>query len=503
MTDRYSADFEELELLGEGGFGVVYKVKNKLDGGLYAVKMIRLSPKQHDFGMIQREILSLRSLKHDNVVRYYQSWIESRPDPPSSDSESEGESDSFTSDENDIESASKSSMLSDLGGRIGTASLSNQGSNSTATPSQDRRSEEQSPLYPDGGWSDEDDESDLHQVVPSSDLITCNTCGAKYQDWEVSFSEWELLQGGMRSYYLCQNCYMSALAMGGIDPSRVTFKLIQKPPVVPRYLFIQMEYCPRVLSEVLLDKSFWQSKSFESVMNTFFQIVDGLVHIHDSGFVHRDLKPSNIFLDTDNVVKIGDFGLSKALTQGSNTETPLLATRKRIVGLEEEKGHTSDIGTTLYQSPEISRADPKYDNRVDVFSLGVILYEMIRPFETAMERAKMLGALRNNPSDHTLWSHPLPFEIFPDEFDMESATSSLKRLVESLLSDDIHKRPKTCKIAKHKIRLTLLKAQAKAQGPASSSHKETPISPDDVSAIQYGHKQVRTCPVCSFIVFHI
>ena len=75
---RIQNEFEVLKWLGKGAFGDVLKVRNKLDGGVYAIKRIKLNPKNKQLNKkITREVKLLSRLNHENVVRYYNSWIES------------------------------------------------------------------------------------------------------------------------------------------------------------------------------------------------------------------------------------------------------------------------------------------------------------------------------------------------------------------------------------------------------------------------------------------
>lgn len=78
---RYFIEFEELQLLGKGAFGAVIKVQNKLDGGCYAVKRIPINPASRHFRRIKGEVTLLSRLHHENIVRYYNAWIERHERP--------------------------------------------------------------------------------------------------------------------------------------------------------------------------------------------------------------------------------------------------------------------------------------------------------------------------------------------------------------------------------------------------------------------------------------
>jgi hypothetical protein len=86
------------------------------------------------------------------------------------------------------------------------------------------------------------------------------------------------------------------------------------------------------------------------------EIGKGLSYLHECGIVHRDLKPSNIFYE-NGYVKIGDYGLTKAISSGGDA------------------GHTATVGTIHYMAPEIGTG--QYDRTTDIYALGVVLYEIL------------------------------------------------------------------------------------------------------------------------------
>merc|ERR1711871_207979 len=78
-TGRFKKEFESLGTLGRGGFGEVHKCKNNLDGRMYAIKQVRLSSHRRYTGRLKkvlREVKILARLEHQNVVRYYNAWLE-------------------------------------------------------------------------------------------------------------------------------------------------------------------------------------------------------------------------------------------------------------------------------------------------------------------------------------------------------------------------------------------------------------------------------------------
>jgi serine/threonine protein kinase len=112
------------------------------------------------------------------------------------------------------------------------------------------------------------------------------------------------------------------------------------------------------------------------VLNYARQIASGLAAAHAAGIVHRDIKPGNVIVTPESQVKILDFGLAKLVERAPGAEDETQTMRAPLT----EAGTV--IGTVAYMSPEQASAKP-LDHRTDIFSLGVVLYEMLsgtRPF---------------------------------------------------------------------------------------------------------------------------
>ena len=154
-----------------------------------------------------------------------------------------------------------------------------------------------------------------------------------------------------------------------LHPNVISFKDVFKDTKLD-YFYIVMEYAndgdlskkiKTQKNKIIGDKYF----SEEKIMQYFYQICRGLQYIHSKNIIHRDIKSQNIFLMKNGKIKIGDFGIAKALTNTKNNATTI-------------------IGTPYYFSPEIINGEP-YNYKTDIWSLGVVLYEMCclkLPFES-------------------------------------------------------------------------------------------------------------------------
>jgi Tol biopolymer transport system component len=142
----------------------------------------------------------------------------------------------------------------------------------------------------------------------------------------------------------------------------------------------------------LKDKIAERPLKLDEALDLASQIAAGLQAAHDKGVTHRDIKPANILLTAQGQVKITDFGLAA------------LADRTRIT-----KTGTS-MGTPAYMSPEQAKGEP-LDRRTDLWSLGVVLYEMLTgrlPFAGETEQAVAYGVVHTDPEPPTALRSGLP-----------------------------------------------------------------------------------------------
>ncbi|OQR66098.1 eukaryotic translation initiation factor 2-alpha kinase 4-like [Tropilaelaps mercedesae] len=450
-TSRLKTEFQILEFLGSGGFGLVLKVRNKLDSRIYAIKQIPLdSSNKHLNRKINREVMLLSRLNHENVVRYFNSWIEVVDLKTESASEPEL-------------SPKKSNLFSSV--------LNQAEANFEAPPMKDASVE----------WS-----VSLSHVIPNNMAESSES------------SEDELFGIGHKSE---SSDIMFEHSTGDQASSKSEESIQAKganPALQAQYMFIQMEFCEKKTLRSAIDDGLY--KDVDRMWRLFREIIEGLGHIHQQGIIHRDLKPVNIFLDSDDRAKIGDFGLATTARAAKPEEGDVV--KSPDFGSENRTGK---VGTELYTAPE-SETEGVYTQKVDIYSLGVIFFEMCYPCHTKMERARNLANIR------------LQIIKLPQDVD-DHLSQQQMHLVQWLLQHDPSKRPTSIDLLSsdylpppiieeaelnEMLRHTVSNPQSKTYKKLLGSLFNQPISPVgeftfDMDDIQNSDSSIRSSTFFAFV----
>lgn len=214
-----------------------------------------------------------------------------------------------------------------------------------------------------------------------------------------------------------------------ISPSE---KIHRQGPLIK--LYIQMELCRNENLKKWIkrrNKKFFSSSpensqntlpydEYNTAIDMFKQIVTGVEFVHSKNLIHRDLKPQNILFDLQSgkILKIGDFGLATlnendihvcdlahdedgacedgcsgpAISGDNRSQNHVVEALSRGNSFTGSK-HTAGLGTTVYVAPE-QKTTNNYDNKADMYSLGIILLELICPFNTDSEKAHTIECLK-------------------------------------------------------------------------------------------------------------
>ncbi len=352
MIQNYSRlhqDFIQLEKIGKGGFGQVHKVYHKIDSSLYAIKKIPIkncdlvSNNGINLEKILNEVRCIAKLNHQNIIRYYNSWIE------------------YDIIDYNLNSNKSSSSLLEF----------------------------------------DSEENDSLIIDDSNNNIE-------------------------------DNCKLT--------------------------LFIQMELCDLNLKDWLIKRDERGNFDYQHSIEIFKQIVYGLNYIHKNNVIHRDIKPANIFLfhiykdqfvpeseinNFNYIIKIADFGLSKEkIRKSKSCQNNLHQLELNNNNLKKSisynnfqqsfsQNDTSNLGTQSYASPEQLNSY-NYEYKTDLYSLGIILFELMYENKTMMERYMNIKNLREQ-------------NRLPVDFKLDKE----KKLILSLVNDNTLERPDTSIILKN------------------------------------------------------
>lgn len=258
-NSRYWQEFTELSLLGSGASGEVWKVRNKLDRRIYAVKKIfinsNLTNSANISRKIRREVTTISRLLHKNIVRYYAAWVENQPKPK----KSRGDGNSSESESDSTAKTPEDDFKEDILKAIPTASQKLSSLNVDSDMFDFEYNDEPKDFRNRDFIHDDSSSSDSYGSEDSdSESDSSNESDEKTERFSISKSP-EQDMNGEKEVQLSTRC-----------------------------LFIQMEFCCSTLRE-LIDEGKLHSDHF-SIIKLFRQTLDALAYIHGRRVIHRDLK---------------------------------------------------------------------------------------------------------------------------------------------------------------------------------------------------------------------
>jgi len=407
---RYKEDFVEEGTLGSGGFGIVKKVRNKLDNASYAIKKVYVKMCKEELVLkILREVTVNAKINHPNIVGYKAAWLEPCVGEiiESSDSgETNNTSASFHQSQSNNDSFSVQFVRDDTADSVqflhdgAEMSYSHKNFYSAAIkarhqPAQVEVIEELVGSPPD--WSLDDIEHVVGRPNRASESEDIQT--SKFNNITPSAPKiGKFWMGDTKSSENIDSEESYSDNMAVVSYKHEVRRSAPSLKLECAILYIQMDLCGITLRDWLDNRNNNEESVDSNICFSFFQqILQAVVYLHDNGILHRDIKPRNIFVNEGGVVKLGDFGLAKddLLLHASTVQSPVDVLRQNTFVPEfNVVDHTSGVGTQAYASPE-QMTSSKITSYSDMYSLGIVLYELYTKFSTVMERSDAIGVLRN------------------------------------------------------------------------------------------------------------
>ena len=407
LNSRFFNDFTVIKKLGKGGEGTVFEVKNNFDMQHYAIKRIILRLKQkEDINEINNELYILSRHKSPYLVRYYQAWIEDfNKEDYNDDSDFEGIEGVSTISKRKIsfEEKSKSTLEKN------TTTLKNYLSDGIDSDEEDEKSDGKIDV-----WGEDDDEDEDEEKSESEKETKKNKKVEKNKIDNKKRSEDNIFNSKFKN-----------------NREKIELKI----------LYIQMELCGNKTLRYAIDNN--QLKTDDIKWKYISQLLEAIKYIHDRGCIHRDLKPGNIFIDNDNDIKLGDFGLvsvhSNVREEKNNFWSGSFFKNNNNMKYVNYGGEliTMGIGTRFYCSPEQEKSK-NYDNKTDIYSLGIIIFEMLYKFDSLMERDIILTKVNQKG-------------IFPSDLDEVCGKNVANLIRKCTIRNEPEKRPSIKEIIESKL----------------------------------------------------
>ncbi|XP_018398888.1 PREDICTED: eukaryotic translation initiation factor 2-alpha kinase 1-like [Cyphomyrmex costatus] len=406
---RYHDEFHEICFIARGGFGKVYKAQHRLDGVEYAIKKI-IMPADHIETIHQQlnEVWTLAKLKHTNIVSYNAAWIEpfSSSNTLSSTDRKSYRSQSYSSQSIDDLFDSKNGLnFNNSKICVDEQNVPLDTKTSSTIDVYTGKKEKQNKIYRNSSdvFNDSTISKRFVELNSSVNIIEEGIVEENVTEecTDESCSDVVSFRNSNNNKNLNETIADTESASQGV--CMYTYKKNQSYVI----LYIQMSLCEQTLEQWLRSKI---SVTPEPIVKAIFQqLLCGVNYMHSQKVVHHDIKPSNIFISTTGQLQIqlGDFGLA--------------------CPLQKEKHH-SVIGTHLYAAPE--QLEGNCDRKSDIYSIGIVLIELLIPIKTQMELSSIISSLKNDK--------------VPEAFKRQKWTQLVKQMVRK----DPAERPSTNQLLK-------------------------------------------------------